>query len=115
MFLIQLCLVDNYTKINNTTRDKDLKLQALLRIADILIAKGDLERASKIFAKESESRLWNPDQKIQLKVKENQILFYQSELDLVYDNLNQILKEYNVQATDYNEILETISLTISSL
>ena len=102
----------NYTKINNTTRDKDLKLQALLRIADILIAKGDLERASKIFAKESESRLWNPDQKIQLKVKENQILFYQSELDLVYDNLNQILKEYNVQATDYNEILETMSVVI---
>ena len=26
--------------------------------------------------------------------------------------MNQILKEYNVQATDYNEILETMSVVI---
>ena len=103
----------NYTKIKNITHDKNLKLNSILNIADILIAKGDLSRAYKLITKEVESSLWDSNEKIKLKIKENQILFYESDLDLVYDNLALILKEYNVQEYDYNDILEIMSIILA--
>ena len=56
------------------------------------------------------SDLWNEDEKIKIRIKQNQILFYEAEFDFILDDLILISKEYSVEEDNYNNILEIISV-----
>ena len=84
----------SYMKIYESTNNKDLKLKAINRIVDVTLAKGDLNTGMEILNQELDSRLWNADEKIKLRMKQNQILFYKSEIDFLFDDLATISKEY---------------------
>tara|TARA_Y100001970_G_scaffold99422_1_gene125027 strand:+ start:1709 stop:3622 length:1914 start_codon:yes stop_codon:yes gene_type:complete len=104
--------LENYKKINNSTNDKELKLKSINRIVDVLIAKGQLDVALEFINSEILSNIWDENQKITLEIKLNQILFYQSKLDLVFENLNLILNRYSVQESNYNDILSVLSVIL---
>ena len=104
--------LNDYTKINKITPDRDLKLKSILGIVDILIAKGNLTKASNFINQQIDLSIWQPDDKTKLEIKLNQILFYQSKIDLTYDNLNSLINGHSVQKEDYNDILEIISLIL---
>ena len=104
--------LENYKKINNSTNDKELKLKSINRIVDVLIAKGQLDIALEFINSEILSNIWDENQKITLEIKLNQILFYQSKLDLVFENLNLILNQYSVQESNYNDILSVLSVIL---
>ena len=104
--------LENYKKINNSTNDKELKLKSINRIVDVLIAKGQLDIALEFINSEILSNIWDENQKITLEIKLNQILFYQSKLDLVFENLNLILNRYSVQESNYNDILSVLSVIL---
>ena len=104
--------LENYKKINNSTNDKELKLKSINRIVDVLIAKGQLDIALEFINSETLSNIWDENQKITLEIKLNQILFYQSKLDLVFENLNLILNQYSVQESNYNDILSVLSVIL---
>jgi len=104
--------LDNYKKINNLTNDKDLKLKSINRIVDVLIAKGQLDIALEFINSEISLNIWDENQKITLEIKLNQILFYQSKLDLVFENLNSILNRYSIQESNYNDILSVLSVIL---
>ena len=46
-------------------------------------------------------------------MKQNQILFYQSEVNFLLDDLILISKEYSVQEDDYNDIIDIIRIIIT--
>ena len=104
--------LNNYTIISNTTNDKDLKLKVINRIVDVLIAKGDLDNALNFINDEISKHNWNQNEIINLKIKLNQILFYQSKLDLVFENLSLIIKEFSSQEHIYNDILSTLAVVL---
>ena len=104
--------LNNYKKINNSTNDKDLKLKSINRIVDVLIAKGQLDIALNFINSEISKYIWNENEKIKLEIKLNQILFYQSNLDLVFENLNSILLNFSAQEDSYNDILSTLSVIL---
>ena len=102
----------SYMKIYESTNNKDLKLKAINRIVDVTLAKGDLNTGMEILNQELDSRLWNADEKIKLRMKQNQILFYKSEIDFLFDDLAIISKEYSVQEDDYNDIINIMGVLI---
>ena len=101
-----------YMKIYKFTKDKELKLNSILAVSDIHITKGQLDSALKMIGNELESNLWNDNDRIKLMLKQNQVLFYQSELDFVFEDLNLLLKEYSITENDYNNIIEVIGILI---
>ena len=104
--------LNNYKQINDVTNDKDLKLKTINRVVDVLVAKGNLDEALNFINTEISQYIWNKDEKINLQIKLNQILFYQSELNLVFENLNLILKEFSSQEDSYNDILSILSVVL---
>ncbi len=102
----------NYEFINNNTNDKDMKLKAINRIVDVLIAKGDLENAITFIDEEISKYKWSENENINLQIKLNQILFYQSELNLVFENLNLILSQFSAKEDVYNDILSTLGVIL---
>tara|TARA_Y100001970_G_C14254925_1_gene874556 strand:- start:202 stop:2061 length:1860 start_codon:yes stop_codon:yes gene_type:complete len=101
-----------YMKIYESANNRDLKLNVITRIVDVALAKGDLEAGIKILNKELDSRLWNEDEKIKLRMKKNQILFYKSEIDFLFNDLESITKQYSVQENDYNDIIDVMRVLI---
>jgi len=104
--------LNNYRNINYDTNDKDLKLKSINRVADVLIAQGKLEQASKFINTEISQSIWNENEKVNLQIKLNQILFYQSKLDIVFENLNSVLNEFSSQEDSYNDILSILSVIL---
>ena len=104
--------LNSYKSINYTTNDKDLKLKSINRAVDVLIAKGKLEEALEFINIEISKSMWNENEKINLQIKLNQILFYQSKLDLVFENLSLLLKECSSQEDIYNDMLSILSLIL---
>tara|TARA_Y100000768_G_C23958119_1_gene673859 strand:- start:437 stop:1897 length:1461 start_codon:yes stop_codon:yes gene_type:complete len=102
----------SYKYINKNTRDRDMKLKVINRIADVLIAKGDLESATNFIDDEILKEEWNENEKIFLQIKLNQILFYQADLDLVFENLNLILNKFSSNEDIYNDILSTLGVLL---
>jgi tetratricopeptide (TPR) repeat protein/predicted negative regulator of RcsB-dependent stress response len=102
----------SYNKVYKFTKNKELKLKSILSIADILIAKGQLDKALEKIDVELETKIWNNNDQIQLKLKQNQILFYQSELDFVFEDLSIIADEYPVSEYDFNNIIDIITILI---
>ena len=102
----------SYKYINKNTRDRDMKLKAINRIADVLIAKGDLESAINLVDEEILKEEWNDNEKIFLQIKLNQILFYQADIDLVFENLNLILNKFSSNENIYNDILSTLGVLL---
>ena len=101
-----------YTAIYKTTRDRDMKLKTIIRIVDVNLAKGTLDSALDIINDELKSDLWRDNEKIELQVKQNQILFYKNEIETVFNDLNSISKKYSVQEDDYNDIIEVMRVLI---
>ena len=99
-----------YNKVYTFTKNKELKLDSILSIADILAAKGQLDRALEKIDFELESNLWNESNRVQLRLKQNQILFYQSELDFVLEDLWIISEEHPVSENNFNNIIEIIGV-----
>ena len=99
-----------YNKVYTFTKNKELKLDSILSIADILIAKGQLDKALEKIDIEIESNLWNEADRVQLRLKQNQILFYQSELDFVLEDLWIISEEHPVSENNFNNIIEVIGV-----
>ena len=104
--------LNSYKSINYTTNDKDLKLKSINRAVDVLIAKGKLEEALEFINIEISKSMWNENEKINLQIKLNQILFYQSKLDLVFENLSLLLKECSSQEDIYNDMLSILSVIL---
>ena len=102
----------SYKYIHKNTRDRDMKLKAINRIADVLIAKGDLESAINLVDEEILKEEWNDNEKIFLQIKLNQILFYQADIDLVFENLNLILNKFSSNENIYNDILSTLGVLL---
>ena len=102
-----------YMKIYESSNDRDLKLKAIKRIVDVAMAKGDLNLGMEILNQELDSGIWDNDDLVQLRMKQNQILFYQSEVDFLLDDLTLISKEYSVQEDDYNDIIDIIRVIIT--
>tara|TARA_A100001011_G_scaffold389893_1_gene472276 strand:- start:5873 stop:7768 length:1896 start_codon:yes stop_codon:yes gene_type:complete len=94
-----------YNKIYNSDINKDLRIRIVNRLCDVLIAKGDLNRSLNFINSELESSIWNINERNNLEIKKNQILFYQSEIDLVFKNLTKIANNYSIKKTNYNDIL----------
>ena len=84
-----------YMKIYESSNDK-FKLKAIKRIVDVAMAKGDLNLVE-ILNQELDSGIWDNDDLVQLRMKQNQILFYQSEVDFLLDDLTLISKEYSAR------------------
>ena len=101
-----------YMKIYELSKDKDLKLKTINRLVDVTLAKGDLETGMEILNQELDSRLWNDDEKIKLRMKQNQILFYKAEIDFLFDDLTIITKEYSMEENDYNDIIDIMRVLI---
>jgi len=101
-----------YMKIYKLSKDRDLKLKTISRLVDVTLAKGDLETGMEILNQELNSRLWNDDEKIKLRMKQNQILFYKSEIDFLFDDLTIITKEYSMEENDYNDIIDIMRVLI---
>ena len=102
----------SYNKVYTFTKNKELKLNSILSIADILIAKGQLDKALEKIDIELESSLWDNNDQIRLRLKQNQILFYQSERDFVFQDLSIIASEYSVSEYDFNNIIDIIGILI---
>jgi len=102
----------SYNKVYTFTKNKKLKLSSILSIADILIAKGQLDKALEKIDIELESSLWDNNDKVRLRLKQNQILFYQSERDFVFEDLSIIASEYSVSEYDFNNIIDIIGILI---
>ena len=102
----------SYNKVYTFTKNKELKLNSILSIADILIAKGQLDKALEKIDIELESSLWDNNDQIRLRLKQNQILFYQSERDFVFEDLSIIASEYSVSEYDFNNIIDIIGILI---
>ena len=102
-----------YMKIYESSNDRDLKLKAIKRIVDVAMAKGDLNLGMEILNQELDSGILDNDDLVQLRMKQNQILFYQSEVDFLLDDLTLISKEYSVQEDDYNDIIDIIRVIIT--
>ena len=104
--------LNSYKGINYATNDKDLKLKSINRVVDVLIAKGKLKEALEFINIEISKSMWNENEKINLQIKLNQILFYQSNLDLVFENLSLLLKECSSQKDIYNDMLSILSVIL---
>jgi len=98
-----------YTKIYNLTKDNDIKLQSTHRIIDVLNAQGKLDNSFDFVNSALEASNWTPKQKNKIEIKKNQILFYQSDIDEVFENLSQITKALSIQDNEYNDILEVMN------
>ena len=103
---------DLYMGIYKSSKNKDLKLKTINRIVDVLLAKGDMFASTELISKELDSNIWNDDQKLILRMKYNQILFYKSELDFLFDDLTIISKEFSMQESDYNNIIDIMRVLI---
>ena len=99
-----------YNKVYAFTKNKELKLDSILSIADILIAKGQLDKALEKIDIELESNLWSNKDQVQLRLKQNQILFYQSDLNFVLEDLGMISEEQPVSENNFNNIIEVIGV-----
>ena len=101
-----------YNEIYNQSFNRDLKLKALKRMIDVILAKGDLESSREILNNQINNKIWNKNDKIELRMKQNQILFFESNLDFLYDDLSIILKDFAVDEPEYNEILDIMRVLI---
>ena len=104
--------LNSYMYIKNNARDRDMKLKVINRIADVLIAKGDLESAVDFLDDEIAKKEWNDSEKIFFQIKLNQIFFYQADLDIVFENLNIILNKFPTNEDIYNDILSTLGVLL---
>ena len=104
--------LNSYMYIKNNARDRDMKLKVINRIADVLIAKGDLESAVDFLDDEIAKKEWNDSEKIFFQIKLNQIFFYQADLDIVFENLNIILNKFPSNEDIYNDILSTLGVLL---
>lgn len=104
--------LNSYMYIKNNSRDRDMKLKVTNRIADVLIAKGDLESAVDFLDDEIAKKEWNDSEKIFFQIKLNQIFFYQADLDIVFENLNIILNKFPSNEDIYNDILSTLGVLL---
>ena len=104
--------LNSYMYIKNNSRDRDMKLKVINRIADVLIAKGDLESAVDFLDDEIAKKEWNDSEKIFFQIKLNQIFFYQADLDIVFENLNIILNKFPSNEDIYNDILSTLGVLL---
>lgn len=103
---------NSYMKIYQNSRNKDLKMKSVKRLADVLAARGDLDSAIDIIDDELVSNIWNEDDKVRLKIKQNQFLFYNNEFDFIFNDFNTMAKQYSMQEKDYNNIIEIMSILI---
>ena len=102
-----------YMKIYESSNNRDLKLKSIKRIVDVAMAKGDLNLGMEILNQELDSKIWDNNDLVQLRMKQNQILFYKSEINFLLDDLILISKEYSVQEDDYNDIIDIIRVIIT--
>ena len=103
---------DLYMNVYKTSKNKDLKLKAINRLVDVKLAKGDTDTGSELLSKELNSNIWNDDQKLILRMKHNQISFYKSELNFLFDDLTIISKEFSLEESDYNNIIDIMRVLI---
>ena len=103
---------DLYMKIYKSSKNKDLKLKAINRLVDVKLAKGDTDTGATLLSKELDSKIWNDDQKLILRMKHNQISFYKSEFEFLFDDLTIISKEFSLEESDYNNIIDIMRVLI---
>ena len=101
-----------YKEIYGRSYNRDLRLKALKRMIDVSLAKGNLETSKQIINEYINQNIWSEDDRIELRMKQNQILFYESNIDFLYDDLSIILKDFSVDHKDYNEILDVMRVLI---
>lgn len=101
-----------YKEVYGQSFNRDLKLKALKRMIDVSLAKGDLETSKQIINEQIKKSIWNKKNQTELRMKQNQILFYESNIDFLYDDLTIILRDFSVDQEEYNEILDIMRVLI---
>ena len=101
-----------YEKVAQKASKKDIRFLAALRIIDINLAKGNIEKALSQINSFKQNFI-KGDEKLILKIKESQINFYAGEFNSAGDSLIQVLKYLPRDAPRYNDLLDVQSIILA--
>ncbi len=101
-----------YERVAQKARERELRFSAALRIIDIMLAKGDLQKGLTQINLFKEN-FTPPNKQIILKIKESQINFYSGEFQSSSDTLIQILKNLPRNDPRYNDLLDVQSIILA--
>jgi tetratricopeptide (TPR) repeat protein len=101
-----------YEKVAQKAPKKDVRFLAALRIIDINLAKGNMQKAlAQVNSFKRNFKKGN--EKLILKIKESQINFYAGEFQSAGDSLIQVLKDLPKDAPRYNDLLDVQSVILA--
>ncbi len=100
-----------FADVVNAPQKKELRQNALFRLADVYIAKGNLEKAMEIL--KSQPQLFSDEvSKINNLMKQSQILFYQGNMVELDSSLVNLLKSSDKMHPLFNDILGLYSTVL---
>ena len=100
-----------YQDIYNKSRNNKYKNLALKRLIDVQLSSGNLDQAETFINKKYSYA--NNELKNELEIKKIQISFYRGERESTINKCREILSTLSKDDTQYNDILDILSLTYS--